>query len=43
MMVMGVPAKVRGPVSETLKQGQNERIGHYVQLKERYRRGDYPG
>ncbi len=40
MVALGVPARVRGPASETLRARQRATVAHYLQLSARHRRSE---
>ena len=41
-LVMGVPARVRGPVSDELRARIRATVAHYVELSGRHRAGTFP-
>ncbi len=41
MLAVGVPAVIRGPLTEEQKQAIIRGRDHYLERKEQYRRGEY--
>jgi carbonic anhydrase/acetyltransferase-like protein (isoleucine patch superfamily) len=40
-LVMGVPARPKGPVTDELRERIRRGVAHYLERKEQYRRGEY--